>query len=143
MRVIDPGNWHELDTLDRVSGWADEFKQLRFVKRIGAKYPGNEPPGYGGTTSQEVIRALIDRTKYVDAQIDRTTEVSQLGHVANAKVIGHLRQALIWLEMRAALERGDNMASHLIDGLQEPELAETCDHCGHVLCRRAHEERAR
>lgn len=137
MRVVDPGHYYELANLDAPprSCWT-----LRFVKRVGAKYPGNEPPSYGGTTSQEVIRALIDRAKYVDSQIDRTTEVSQAGHAANAAVLLHLREALIWLEVRAADERGDVDASLRIRNLMEPETEPTCEHCGHVMCRRDHEE---
>lgn len=141
MNVLDPGHLYELanlrtNTTDIVG---NSVETLRFVKRIGSKYPGNEPPAYSGTTVQEVIRALIDRLHYVDAQIDRTDEVSKSGHVANAGAIRDLRNALRWLEIRAAEERGDSAAASDIFGMKEPELAGICDVCGHILCRRSHE----
>lgn len=125
MKIIDPGHLYELDTLGRVDGWADEFKQLRFVKRIGERYPGNRAPGYEGTTSQEVIRALIDRARYVD---------KQKPHSHNYAVIRLPRTALRELEMRAAEERDDGSAVTVIFKLKEPELASTCDTCGHIRC---------
>lgn len=136
MKVIDPGHYYELANLDAPPGscWA-----LRFVKRVGDKYPGNEPPSYPGTTSQEVIRAVIDRIKYVDAQIDRTDLVSGYGHYTNSSVMYHLREALRWLEVRAAHERGDVAAQRAIE--QMPVLLEDepiCEGCGHIMCNRDH-----
>jgi hypothetical protein len=48
-----------------------------------------------GTTNQEVLRALIDRVKYLD---------SQLPWDGNSKIIEHLRMALVLHEARV-LER--------------------------------------
>jgi hypothetical protein len=67
MRVMDPGHWYELALLDALPNRLG-LETLRFVKRVGDKFPGNQLPAYAGTTTQEVLRALIDRTKYVDAQ---------------------------------------------------------------------------
>ena len=47
--------------------------------------------GYEGTTNQEVIRALIDRVQFLDAQIH---------HQFNDRIIKHLRMALVLHEMR-------------------------------------------
>lgn len=130
MKVIDPGHLYQLDILDaptplrRLAG-----QQLRFVRRVGEKFPGNAEPAYAGTISQEVIRALIDRTKYVDAQ--RPDQ-------ANCQAIRDLRSALVEFEMRAARERGDTAAAARIAVMDEPEIAPTCTGCGHIECRRDH-----
>lgn len=129
VKVLDPGHLYDLDLLDADIHGSTGCCELRFVKRIGEKFPGNQEPGYEGTTTQEVIRALIDRTKYVDAQKP---------DVANKLALSSLRSALRWLEVRAAEQRDDgNAASRILD-MQELEIAPTCDHCEHVLCRRSH-----
>lgn len=127
MRVVDPGHVYDLENLD--DDGPPTVTRLRFVKRIGDKFPGNAAPGHPGTITQEVLRALIERTKYVNGQRE---------HVANFRVLRDLRSALVELELRAAEERGDVAAKHRILGLPEPELAWTCSGCGHILCRRDH-----
>lgn len=124
MRIMEPGHMYLLDVLD---GKPDAAIMLVFVKRIGEKFPGNDGPGYPGTITQEVLRALIDRTKYVNGQRE---------HPANYHVLRDLRSALAELEMRAADERGDTAAKYQIAAMAEPELAATCAGCGHVLCLR-------
>ncbi len=121
MKVLDPGHLYALDLLD-----ADvhDSATIRFVKRIG-----NEPPAYAGVTTQEVLRALIDRQKYVDRQRP---------NVANRLVLSSPRAALRWLEVRAAEERDDDAAAAVIIDLQEPELEPTCAGCGHLMCTRSH-----
>lgn len=136
MKVIDPGHLYQLDALDNRDDLAGPEHLvtepsrlvLRFVKRVGGKYPGNIGPSYGGVTTQEVIRALIDRQKYVNAQRDSP---------ANLTVIRHLRDALVELEMRAADERGDKAARFAIAAMHAPELEPTCVGCGHLLCSRS------
>ena len=125
VRVRDPGHLYELSLLDG-TGTAE----LRFVKRIGEKFPGNSEPAYAGTTTQEVLRALIDRQKYVDGQ--RT-------NLSNLIVLQRLRSALRWLEERAAEERADDKAALDILALAEPESEPTCAGCGHLMCERSHE----
>lgn len=128
MKVLDKGHHYQIDVLDaptplrRLAG-----TRLRFVKRIGAKFPGNVAPGYAGTTTQEVLRALIDRQRYVDGQRP---------DLANLRVIRDLRSALMELEMRAARERGDSLVVGLIAAMDESETAPTCPGCGHLLCER-------
>ena len=63
MIVHDKGHTYILDTLDGECN----VNVLRFVKREGKGYPGNKS-SYAGTTTQDVIRCLIDRTQYVDKQ---------------------------------------------------------------------------
>lgn len=86
MRVIDPGHHYMLNVLD---GEKPIF--LRFVKRVGPKFPGNDS-AYSGTTMQEVIRVLIDRLEYVD---------NQSPHIYNKFVLGLMRSCIWWLEKRA------------------------------------------
>ncbi len=123
MRVIDPGHHFALDCLD------GEIQQtLQFVKRVGEKYPGNEEPAYPGCTSQEVIRALIARTKYVN---------NQMPDGLNAIAIRGLRMALRAFETRAADKRGELDAFFdLVDGGCEKYIEElpTCSTCGHIAC---------
>jgi len=114
MRVIDPGHAYLLACLDR-----DGEEELFFVKRQGDKYPGNDS-SYGGTTTQEVIRALIDRTKYVNAQEPSHT---------NDTVLGYLRAALWELEMRAADRRGTWVSTRLKGAIEDEP---TCEQCGHI-----------
>lgn len=132
MKVLDPGHLYELDTLDEVSGWAEEFRQLRFVKRIGTKFPGNQPPGCPGTTTQEVLRALIDRTLYVNKQAP---------FWQNEAVVDQLRAALYHLEHRAAQARGENMDDFCWKvSPRDIESLSTCDRCGHIACTRTAEQ---
>ena len=90
MKVLDPGHDYALERLDD-SG----YNRLTFVKREGLGYPGNVGH-YGGTNIQEVLRALIDRVHYLDKQIPDPR---------NIRVVGRLRQALYFLEERAAGRR--------------------------------------
>lgn len=147
MKVLDKGHLYQLDTLLEDPENAPRAKvstSLRFVKRVGEKYPGNVPPGYEGTTTQEVIRALIDRMLYVDAQKP---------HPTNDQVIRGLRTALMNLELRAAKERGEfeefvallaksnklipSMPDlQMMGGVFRIEELPTCSHCGHIGCQR-------
>jgi hypothetical protein len=118
MNVIDAGHTYRLNTLD---GKDPVF--LRFVKRNQPieKYPGNlnsQP----GTTTQEVLRALIDRAKYVDQQAP---------HWANKIVISNCRMSIFMLEARAAERHGTTLVKVREDIENEP----TCSICGHIQCR--------
>lgn len=92
MKILDPGHMYELSSLDD----QNDKQLLRFVKREGSNYPGNVGH-YPGTTTQEVLRALIDRTKYVD---------NQVSHNANEECITYFRLSLMALEERAAERHG-------------------------------------
>ena len=128
MRIIDPGHVYQLDKLDREPGRDDHLASLTFVRRVGDKYPGNEGEPRAGVTTQEVLRALVARTIYVDRQVPCGK---------NLEVLRHLREAIRALEVRAADRRGDVYAALRLemgsyDGSIE-DLA-TCATCGHVLC---------
>lgn len=118
MHVLDPGHMYRLRWLDGGS-----FGVLRFVKRSGEGYPGNIG-NYPGTTTQEVLRALIDRTQYVDNQIP-------CGE--NLEVLDHLRQAIYFLEERAADRHGRTLVL-TEDEMECIETLPTCDKCNHIGC---------
>lgn len=125
MRVRDPGHQYDLHCLDSEDG---SRQTLTFVKRVGPRYPGNVG-AHGGTTTQEVLRALIDRTKYVDRQIH---------HRANDTVLDCLMSALWALENRARDERGQPRHSPS-DFVIAPdrltfEQMKICPKCAHVDC---------
>lgn len=120
MEAIDPGHIYALRCLD--SPGVDRVVILRFVKRKGYNYPGNED-AYPGTTTQEVLRALIDRTKYVDNQIE---------HHRNDRVLFHLRMAILELEERAA-ERHDRLLPEF--DINEIEDIPVHESCGHIGCK--------
>lgn len=85
MKIIEPGHVYELDTMD------GDGKPviLPFVNReAGCEHEG--------TQTQEVMRALIDRTKHCD-------NCRRWGY--NDKIIYHMRMIIALHEARA-LERG-------------------------------------
>lgn len=121
MKVLDPGHAYGLDRFPGVKGGglALPFQTLlQFMKREGEGYPGNV--GHvDGTNCQEVIRALIDRIKYLDNQIP---------HPTNEVAIDRLRDALWLLEQRAAWRHGRELECS--NGVK-PEDKPTCPICGH------------
>lgn len=134
MKVIDPGHHYELDWLDgepqmRYTDY-ESFKEneLIFVKREGDKYPGNVG-SYPGTTMQEVLRALIERSSYVNNQ-NPCWETEQARFA--------MEKALVLFEMRAARchNRLDEFffipIRDVISGVNK------CKHCGHVGCNGEH-----
>ena len=118
MRVIDPGHKYALTHLD-----GEQEEILTFVKREGPGYPGNVG-AYEGTNIQEVLRALIDRLKYLDGQIH---------HLKNTYAISRLRQVILDLEDRAA-QRHNRYPAWMI-AESEIELMPVCRKCGHIGCR--------
>ncbi len=136
MKVIDPGHTYALDSLDGAPPFT-----LSFVKRVGDLYPGNAGEPHGGPTTQEVIRALIDRTKYVDQQALMLKYPGwEDDHRYNDNVIEDLRQCLLNLESRAARTRGewDKLGAALRYEFKyvDIEAIPTCSTCGHIMCGR-------
>ncbi len=115
MRVIDPGHVYALENLD---GERDNL--LTFVKREGPGYPGNVGH-FPGTTTQDVLRCLIERTKYVDNQIHDE---------ANDAVLADLRDAIWALEERAARRHGRTFDVP-VEGIED---LPTCGKCHHIGC---------
>lgn len=99
MKIIEPGHIYQLDWLDglpnnlvsqatNVPVLVKNEAQLVFVNRETSSE-------HAGTQTQEVIRALIDRTQHCD---------NCLRWLGNDLIIHHLRMALVLHEARA-LER--------------------------------------
>lgn len=121
MRVLDPGHRYELARLD-----GEGVEILQFVKRIGQRYPGNVGVPTPGTTSQEVLRALLDRARYVNRQIPC---------VETEAAIGLLQTAITLFEIRAKRVKGKHLNA---ETLHEVECGEICPVCSHVFCREDH-----
>jgi hypothetical protein len=127
VRVIDPGHRYGLEPVG-YGHTGTTMQELLFVKNEGAKYPGNVG-FHGGVLTQEVLRALIDRTKYLNAQGScMETEMA----------LAAMQQALAWYEVRAARCRGTHIEGEHIDALDK---APVCRICGHNQCRRDVHER--
>lgn len=126
MKIVDPGHIYLLTVLD------DEIRpprypwglELVFVKREGEpQYPGNIGR-HPGTTTQEVLRALIERSKYVNNQIPDPR---------NDQVLINLRDAMAHLELRAAERHGRIL--NIRDLVEGPiESLPTCSKCNHIGC---------
>lgn len=119
MKVIDPGHVYHLTWLDEPD---DDMRGglLTFVKREGEGYPGNVGH-HAGTTSQEVLRALIERSEYVNNQIP-CAETEAAGELMKA--------ALLLLELRAARRHG----RWIEVALEEVVNGAVCEKCGHSGC---------
>lgn len=119
MIIEDEGHCYSLDWLDGKA--PNRSNLLVFVKREGEHYPGNIGH-HAGTTSQEVMRALIDRAKYVN---------SQISHFSNEIVILNLRQNIYEYEIRAAQEHG-RILTLSKEEINNIETLATCNICGHI-----------
>lgn len=135
MKVRDAGHVYDLGVLGiegESMAQASPF-ELVFLKRNGGPVQRDEQ--WDGTISQEVIRALIDRTKYLDALLPCRE---------NVMALAGLRQALYWYEVRAYrrhlqhLNRVNALDDETVE-LPVPfemfaiEELPTCAHCGHIL----------
>lgn len=121
MIVHDPGHIYQLEMYNGSYMSGDEDEILHFMKREGAGYPGNVGH-HAGTNIQEVLRALIDRTKYLNNQVP---------HVANLVCIDNFRNCIYVLEHRAA-ERHKRVLPNLRG--REIESIPVCHICGHIFC---------
>lgn len=98
MKVLETG--HIYQPVNRETDAACEGQTIRFIN----KQPGQE---HGGTTTQEVIRCLIDRTRHC---------ANCMPHRNNEQIIYHLRMALVLHEARALerkVEKGDIMPEYV------------------------------
>ena len=88
MNVIEPGHIYRLNILDRTKN--DKCAEIiTFVNR-------NEGQKHPGTTNQEVLRALIDRVKFMD---------NQMHWPLNEQIIYHLRMAIALHESRTLVRK--------------------------------------
>lgn len=123
VKVDDPGHNYLLQNY-HPQGHADLIRPVQplvFFKKVGDKFPGNEPPEYIGTNCQEVLRALIDRCLYLQSQIPC---------VETKLIIGHLRNSLRLFEDRALRVKDLGIFSpHSLGGIEE---IPACKVCGHI-----------
>ncbi len=93
MNILDPGHCYKLDLFDD----STEGIQLQFIKK--EEVDGELKTTVNGTTNEEVIKALVDRLRFLQ---------KRLASRENAIVITKLEEALMWLEKRTAdrKERG-------------------------------------
>lgn len=124
MRILDAGHIYLLDSLD---GGTEQ--QLTFVKREGDNFPFNQG-SHSGTNCQEVLRALIDRTRYL---------LSQKPCMETEQALHNLESALAWFEVRAARRHNRHLDLY---SAQQLVCAETCRICRHVGCKGHYEEHA-
>lgn len=123
MRVIEPGHRYLLDIYDTADTGSNLTGiPLDFMKRIGAMYPGNSGDPHAGTNCQEVLRAEIDRVKYLHNQIKDPRNIS---------ILIHMRKALLLFEQRAAERHGRKLPRLSLNSI---ETIETCKTCGHIFC---------
>lgn len=118
MIELTPGHEYNLNVLDADPRLGKAVGWLIFVSRVGPKYPGNEI-SFPGTTTQEVLRALIARAKYVDGQSP---------HPINQPMIQEWRRQIWQLECRAA----ELHSRQLPELTTDFEFIPTCAICGHV-----------
>jgi len=104
MKILERGHKYKLDTLD------GEFPvELTFVKR----FRGID--NHAGTTSQEVLRCLIDRVQTLDAEAPWD---------GNEEIIKYLRLALVLHESRALFRKVEK-------GKMNPETILVSNQDGH------------
>jgi hypothetical protein len=115
MEILDTGHKYRLHNLD-----GEGYQILTFVKRQGVKFPKNLN-AYAGTTSQDVIRCLLERGRYVQ---------SQTFSIENIVVIFCLLIALWFLEFRAARRHG----ILYLHSFSFAENAPMCVLCTHTVC---------
>ncbi len=122
MKVLDPGHTYLLNCLD---GLPNEVRTLTFVKRCDLKnpkrFPGNTD-SYPGTTLQNVIRAMLNRIRYLQ---------NQVWAVENVFIIFSLKISLWLLEFRAARRHG----KLFLKSMKFAEFEPMCKECGHTNCK--------
>jgi hypothetical protein len=119
MLVIAPGHVYTLENVDGTGR-----QRISFVRRrdaVGELLPPELR--IEGILGQELLRVLIDRTLYLyaEAPCDEDT-----------RIIEKLRECLVLYEARAARRS--------IEKLSKPEVAPTCEKCGHMLCMHPHDQ---
>lgn len=95
MRIIEAGHIYELAQLDLNEPDVETDLYERVVLKFVNREKGSEHPG---TQTQEVLRALIDRTQHCDRC---------LRWEGNDLIIQHLRMALALHEARAIIRKAE------------------------------------
>ena len=122
MKVIVPGHVYHCEIYDIPAGGMAPVIWIGFMRRTGLNYPGNESTS-SGTNCQEVLRVLIDRVQYLQAQKPCPE---------NESILYNLRDALYLFESRAKRLKGKHLEFSL--KFRDIERIPTCPVCGHILC---------
>lgn len=124
MQVLDPGHCYTVTVYRAKENGlpTGTHDMISFMKRTGPGYPGNGDLRINGTNCQEVLRVLIDRLKYLNAQ-------EHCWH--NIVCITLLRRVLWLFERRAAKRHGKLGFKWPARGI---ENVTACQVCGHILC---------
>lgn len=117
-QIVDAGHVYVLPVFD---GQVLLGSPLTFMKREGEGFPGNTGH-FPGTSLQAVLRACLDRVRYLQRQIPCDNNVA---------IICHIGHAILELERRAAERHGFNPKSITLEMATEGEM---CPDCGHVKC---------
>lgn len=111
MEIIEPGHIYRLNWLDEEPATFREVGQVQDVHtEADLIFVNREDNRHGGTQTQEVLRALIDRTMHCD---------NCLRWEGNDQIIYHLRMALVLHEARALgrkVEKGELMPEDVFLG---------------------------
>lgn len=120
MECVDKGHLYVVDEYAPHAGWPCLYEQkIRFIKKIGERFPGNEGQEWSGTNCQELLRVLIKRCLYLNSQIPCAETPA---------VIEHLRSALLLFEQRAERVKGLSLGPYPLCIEDVP----TCRVCGHI-----------
>lgn len=112
MEIIEPGHIYRLSWLDEQPATFREVGQVQDVHvESDLIFVNREDNPHGGTQTQEVLRALIDRTMHCD---------NCLRWNGNDQIIYHLRMALVLHEARA-------LGRKVEKGEMKPELVQTAE----------------
>lgn len=116
LKILDPGHKYELEVYDAGN---PDHTEIAFLKREGKGFPFNKG-SFPGTNCQEVLRALIDRTEYLNKQVPcAETEA----------IIAQLKAALFLFESRAARVHDKTLS---LSDLGAPVRNQVCNICGHL-----------
>lgn len=116
MKVIEPGHIYEVRNVD-----GDGVQRITFVRRRrddGQMIGFLEEGHYEGILLQELVRVMIHRTLYLNAEAPCSEDV---------EAVVLLRRVLVLFEGRAARRS--------IEKLPMPEIMDVCARCHHILCR--------
>lgn len=117
MIIVEPGHTYGLHNIGpglyKDIGHIVQFKRTR-DERGRLLDPAEQREG---PLAQELLRVLIDRTLYLNAEDPCNEDVA---------IVGHLRDALRLYEARAA--------RRTIEKMPMPERESLCGVCGHLLC---------
>lgn len=116
MRALEPGHVYQVHNVDDPERGV---QTIIFVRRRGddGRLLG-DAGRHPGILAQELVRVLIDRTLYLNAEAPCAEDV---------EAVEKLRDVLRLFEARAA--------RRTIEKLPMPEMTDVCARCHHVLCR--------